>query len=74
MAGSVDVTIFAAFAAGALSFISPCVLPLVPGYLSAISAGGVSEGDQRRMTPAVIFCLSFSLVFVALGMFANGIS
>jgi cytochrome c-type biogenesis protein len=69
-ASQVDVTIFAAFAAGALSFISPCVLPLVPGYLSAISAGG-----EKRMAPAaVIFCLSFTAIFVALGLFATGLS
>jgi cytochrome c-type biogenesis protein len=68
-ASQVDVTIFAAFAAGALSFISPCVLPLVPGYLSAISAGG-----EKRMSAALIFCLSFTAIFVALGMFANGLS
>lgn len=67
-ATGVDVTVFAAFAAGALSFLSPCVLPLVPGYLSAISAG------EEKMGPAVIFCLSFSAIFVALGMFATGLS
>ncbi len=82
--GSADATVFAAFAAGLLSFVSPCVLPLVPGYLSAI--GGVSGGfgvagaggDDRRasrvLVPAVIFCLSFTTIFVALGMFATGLS
>jgi cytochrome c-type biogenesis protein len=40
---SVDATVFAAFAVGFISFISPCVLPLVPGYLSTIS--GVSFAD-----------------------------
>jgi cytochrome c-type biogenesis protein len=76
----VDTTVFAAFAAGFLSFISPCVLPLVPGYLSAVS--GVSilemrEGDRRQtakvLVPAIIFCLSFTAVFVALGMAATGL-
>jgi cytochrome c-type biogenesis protein len=80
-AGHVDATIFAAFTAGMLSFVSPCVLPLVPGYLSAISgvAGGVTHQDKERpasevLIPALIFCLSFTAIFVALGMFANGLS
>jgi cytochrome c-type biogenesis protein len=55
------------------------VLPLVPGYLSAVS--GVSVADLRRgehslshvLGPAIIFCLSFTLMFVALGMTATGI-
>ena len=56
-----------------LSFVSPCVLPLVPGYLSAISgvSGGVLGDSQRPpsaiLVPAVIFCLSFTAIFVALG-------
>jgi cytochrome c-type biogenesis protein len=77
----VNATVFAAFTAGMLSFVSPCVLPLVPGYLSAISgvAGGVGhDGEERPLSkvlvPAVIFCLSFTTIFVALGMFANGLS
>jgi cytochrome c-type biogenesis protein len=74
-----DTTIVAAFAVGFVSFVSPCVLPLVPGYLSAVS--GVSVADLRRgehslshvLAPAIIFCLSFTLMFVALGMTATGI-
>src|SRR3954447_25712021 len=70
-AGQPNATVFAAFAAGLLSFVSPCVLPLVPGYLSTI--GAVSQG-KRVITPAIIFCLSFTAIFVALGMFATGLS
>jgi len=70
-AGQPNATVFAAFAAGLLSFVSPCVLPLVPGYLSTI--GAVSQG-KRVITPAIIFCLSFTAIFVALGMFAQGLS
>jgi len=78
--GQVDTTIVAAFAVGFLSFISPCVLPLVPGYLSAVSGVSVDEmrgrdasAKARVLGPALIFCLSFTLMFVALGMTATGI-
>jgi cytochrome c-type biogenesis protein len=76
---SVDTTVFAAFAVGFVSFISPCVLPLVPGYLSAISGVTIDEmrGEERKvgkvLGPAIIFCLSFTIMFVALGMSATGI-
>jgi cytochrome c-type biogenesis protein len=71
-------TVFAAFGAGFLSFVSPCVLPLVPGYLSAISGASfvdIKEGRSRRhiLVPALIFCLAFSLMFILLGMTATGI-
>jgi cytochrome c-type biogenesis protein len=78
-ANSVDTTVFAAFAVGFVSFISPCVLPLVPGYLSAISGVTIEEmrGQERQvgkvLGPAIIFCLSFTVMFVALGMSATGI-
>jgi cytochrome c-type biogenesis protein len=74
-----DATVLAAFAAGFVSFISPCVLPLVPGYLSAISGISLAEirtreqGLSRILVPATVFCLSFSLMFVALGMSATGL-
>ena len=74
-----DTTIIAAFAVGFVSFVSPCVLLLVPGYLSAVS--GVSIADMRSgehklsaiLWPAAIFCLSFTIMFVALGMTATSI-
>jgi cytochrome c-type biogenesis protein len=75
-----DTTVFAALAVGFVSFVSPCVLPLVPGYLSAVS--GVSLADikagerGRRMAvlgPALLFCLAFTTMFVALGMTATGL-
>ncbi len=79
MNDGVDTTVVAAFAVGFVSFISPCVLPLVPGYLSAVS--GVSIADMRTgdhklsaiLGPAAIFCLSFTIMFVALGMTATTI-
>jgi cytochrome c-type biogenesis protein len=78
-AAQADTTVIAAFAVGFVSFVSPCVLPLVPGYLSAVS--GVSITDIRQgshrlshvLWPAVIFCLSFTIMFVALGMTATGL-
>jgi cytochrome c-type biogenesis protein len=76
---SVDTTVFAAFAVGFVSFISPCVLPLVPGYLSAVSGVSIEEmrGEDRPvgrvLGPAIIFCLSFTTMFVALGMTATSI-
>ncbi len=72
-------TVVAAFAVGFASFVSPCVLPLVPGYLSAVSGVSVAELRQgsrsltRIVWPSVIFCLSFTLVFVALGLTATGL-
>jgi cytochrome c-type biogenesis protein len=77
--GGVGTTVVAAFAVGFISFISPCVLPLVPGYLSAVSGVSLAEiqGGDRRMSrvllPAIVFCLSFTVVFVALGMTATGL-
>jgi cytochrome c-type biogenesis protein len=79
MTGGVDTTVLAAFAVGFVSFISPCVLPLVPGYLSAVSGVSLAEiqqGDRkltRVMFPAIVFCGSFTLVFVALGMTATSL-
>lgn len=75
---SVNPTVFAAFAAGLLSFVSPCVLPLVPGYLSVLSGGETVRPKTEQRTgailgPAALFCASFILVFVALGLFATGI-
>ena len=79
MSGGVDTTVLAAFAVGLISFVSPCVLPLVPGYLSAVSGVSPDELAQGRgrapavLGPALVFCAAFTLVFVALGMTATGL-
>ena len=79
MSGGVDTTVIAAFAVGFVSFISPCVLPLVPGYLSAVSGVSLTEiqrGDRRMsriLLPALVFCGAFTVVFVVLGMTATGL-
>lgn len=69
--------VLAALGAGLVSFLSPCVLPLVPGYLSAVSGVGVSELDHaaRRsvLVPALVFVASFSLIFVLLGLSATAL-
>lgn len=63
----------AAFGAGLLSFLSPCVLPLVPGYLGYLSGTTVGPdgelvGDRRKvLVHALCFVLGFSLVFISLG-------
>jgi cytochrome c-type biogenesis protein len=71
-----DTTVLAAFAVGFVSFISPCVLPLVPGYLSAISGTSIAELREgrtlrRTLLPSLLFCLTFSVMFVLLGMSAT---
>lgn len=70
----------AAFVAGLLSFLSPCVLPLVPGYVSLISGASVDEMQfsERPMFGTVMlhsltFILGFSFVFIVLGAVATGL-
>jgi cytochrome c-type biogenesis protein len=69
--------VLAALAAGLVSFLSPCVLPLVPGYLSAVSGVGPQELEQvswrRVVGPSLLFIASFSAIFIAFGMTATGI-
>lgn len=60
-----------AFAAGLLSFATPCVLPLVPGYLSAVSGSPVGAGGRRVLLASLPFVAGFTLVFVALGAAAG---
>lgn len=60
--------------AGAISFLSPCVLPLVPGYLSYVAGGADAGGGKSRqfdvLGPALLFVLGFTTVFVLLGLSA----
>jgi cytochrome c-type biogenesis protein len=71
------VGILAALAAGVVSFLSPCVLPLVPGYLSAVSGVSASElesaGWRRVLGPSLLFVASFSAIFILLGLTATGL-
>ena len=77
-----EVGLLAAFGAGLLSFLSPCVLPLVPPYLSYLAGTSVSELNaekadkslQRRVfLAACLFVLGFSTVFVLMGLTATGL-
>lgn len=71
------VGIFAALAAGVVSFLSPCVLPLVPGYLSAVTGVSAAELDdagwRRVLGPSLVFVASFSAIFVLMGLTATGL-
>jgi cytochrome c-type biogenesis protein len=58
-----------AFAAGVVSCASPCVLPLLPGYLSFIS--GTRDDGRRPLLPMLLFVLGFAVVFTSLGAFSR---
>ena len=63
-----------AFGAGLISFLSPCVLPLIPGYISYISGQSLQEILNKKKInffPLILFCLGFSTVFVLLGASAS---
>ncbi|MDQ6635731.1 MAG: cytochrome c biogenesis protein CcdA, partial [Gemmatimonadota bacterium] len=63
-----------AFSAGLLSFISPCVLPLIPSYLTFVTGVGFDELENARraaLIHALLFVLGFTLIFVALGASAT---
>ena len=66
--------LFIAFGAGLISFLSPCVLPLIPGYISYISGQSFQEilnSKKINFLPLILFCLGFSTVFVILGASAS---
>lgn len=68
-----DITIAVAFGAGLLSFVSPCVLPIYPAFLSYITGVSYSDikdnkMDKRALLHTVFFLLGFSIVYIALGV------
>ena len=79
-----EITFFGAFVAGLLSFVSPCVLPLIPAYISFLGGaslgqlteeGGVDTATQRRVFySAFAFVLGFSTIFISLGATATALS
>lgn len=71
-----EVTIFFAFAAGILSFLSPCILPLIPAFLAYLSGTTIEEVEKSKkklnvLLNAVFFVLGFSLVFSLIGVLLN---
>src|SRR6478735_2870927 len=77
-----NVSFLTAFAAGLISFLSPCVLPLVPGYISIISGfsleqlkGRALDASLRRtvIMSSLMFILGFSISFIALGATASAV-
>src|ERR1700746_2458145 len=74
-----DVSLAAAFLAGLVSFLSPCVLPLVPGYISMLSGIGMEQLRQGQPPRAGLFASSlsfvvgFSVVFISLGASASAV-
>jgi cytochrome c-type biogenesis protein len=67
-----------AFAAGVVSCASPCVLPLLPGYLSFISGSVSGSGERpvarrRSLLPSALFVLGFAIVFTSLGAFSRAL-
>ena len=63
-----------AFGAGLISFLSPCVLPLIPGYISFISGSSLNElltSKKINIIPLILFTLGFSFVFIMFGAAAS---
>jgi len=66
--------LFIAFGAGLISFLSPCVLPLIPGYVSFISGSTLNEILEKKkidLLPLIVFSLGFSFVFIIFGATAS---
>ncbi len=64
------IELFIAFGAGLISFLSPCVLPLIPGYISYISGSSLNELIEKKninLIPIILFTLGFSVVFIIFG-------
>jgi cytochrome c-type biogenesis protein len=79
VADAAGLSLIAAFGAGVISFVSPCVAPVVPGYLSLISGVTVDgstkdvTASKRLLVASLVFVAGFTLVFVALGVTAGGL-
>ena len=64
------IELFIAFGAGLISFLSPCVLPLIPGYISYISGSSLNELIKKKnvnLIPIILFTVGFSIVFIVFG-------
>ena len=70
------IELFIAFGAGLISFLSPCVLPLIPGYISFISGQSLNElveSKKVNLIPLLLFSLGFSFVFISFGAAASAL-
>ena len=68
------IELFIALGAGLISFLSPCVLPLIPGYISFISGQSLNElveSKKINLVPLLLFSLGFSFVFIIFGATAS---
>ena len=68
------IELFIAFGAGLISFLSPCVLPLIPGYISYISGSSLNELIKKKTVnifPIILFAIGFSIVFISFGATAS---
>ena len=64
------IELFIAVGAGLISFLSPCVLPLIPGYISYISGSSLNELIEKKnvnLIPIILFTVGFSIVFIVFG-------
>ena len=64
------IELFVAFGAGLISFLSPCVLPLIPGYISYISGSSFNDLIEKKsvnLIPIILFTLGFSIIFIVFG-------
>ena len=70
------IELFIAFGAGLISFLSPCVLPLIPGYISFISGQSLNElveSKKINLIPLLLFSLGFSFIFILFGAAASAL-
>src|SRR3989344_2669924 len=69
-----EIPIVIAFAAGLISFLSPCILPLVPGFLAYLGGSSLEESGKNRRNvffSSVFFVLGFTVIFASLGVLLN---
>ena len=80
MPGTENISIFVAFSAGIISFLSPCILPLIPSYMAFITGISLEELSHEKnlkrirrivIVNSLLFILGFSIIFVALGASAT---
>lgn len=74
--GNDIISIWVAFAAGVVSFISPCVLPIIPGFLAYLSGASLGKSESKRFElflNSLFFVIGFSIVFAVLGVLLNSV-